>query len=308
MMNLLGLVRGLDGIGVNDIELLSQALDGDRRSLAKMISLIESGEPINLQKPSNNWTLGVTGPPGVGKSTLIGRMAEYWVKRGEKVAILAIDPSSPFSGGSLLADRLRMGDIGTNKSVFIRSFSSNNYPGGFMPFLENVINLLSNSGWSKIIIETVGSGQSEIRIIAYADRILLVDGPDRGDIIQAEKAGILELADVIAINKADLPNTKKTASLVREGLELGDNPAPEVHLTSALNGSGVADLVDHIESLDLDWDRLKIRNRELLLAQWDSLLLSHHEIEQHLEKLCDGSITVAEAINHMSSSLDIGGH
>ncbi len=292
---------------MNDIDLLALALEGDRRSLARMITSIESGERVNLPKQKNHWTLGVTGPPGVGKSTLIGSMTEYWVENGEKVAILAIDPSSPISGGSLLADRLRMGSVGTNNSVFIRSISSSNNPGGFFPFLDDIISLLSNCGWTRIVIETVGSGQSEIRVVAFADRILLVDGPDRGDIIQAEKAGILELSDVVVINKSDLPTAENTAKILREGLELGESPAPQIHLASALDGSGVPELVETLESIITHSDRQKIRIRELLLANWDSLLLNHPEMEQNLQKLSDGSKTMTEAIQDMASTLSLGG-
>ncbi len=292
---------------MNDIDLLTLALEGDRRSLARMITSIESGERVNLPKQKNHWTLGVTGPPGVGKSTLIGSMTEYWVENGEKVAILAIDPSSPISGGSLLADRLRMGSVGTNNSVFIRSISSSNNPGGFFPFLDDIISLLSNCGWTRIVIETVGSGQSEIRVVAFADRILLVDGPDRGDIIQAEKAGILELSDVVVINKSDLPTAENTAKILREGLELGESPAPQIHLASALDGSGVPELVETLESIITHSDRQKIRIRELLLANWDSLLLNHPEMEQNLQKLSDGSKTMTEAIQDMASTLSLGG-
>ena len=292
---------------MNDIDLLALALEGDRRSLARMITSIESGERVNLPKQKNHWTLGVTGPPGVGKSTLIGSMTEYWVENGEKVAILAIDPSSPISGGSLLADRLRMGSVGTNNSVFIRSISSSNNPGGFIPFLDDIISLLSNCGWTRIVIETVGSGQSEIRVVAFADRILLVDGPDRGDIIQAEKAGILELSDVVVINKSDLPTAENTAKMLREGLELGESPAPQIHLASALDGSGVPELVETLESIITHNDRQKIRIRELLLANWDSLLLNHPEMEQNLQKLSDGSKTMTEAIQDMASTLSLGG-
>ncbi len=292
---------------MNDIDLLALALEGDRRSLARMITSIESGERVNLPKQKNHWTLGVTGPPGVGKSTLIGSMTEYWVENGEKVAILAIDPSSPISGGSLLADRLRMGSVGTNNSVFIRSISSSNNPGGFFPFLDDIISLLSNCGWTRIVIETVGSGQSEIRVVAFADRILLVDGPDRGDIIQAEKAGILELSDVVVINKSDLPTAENTAKMLREGLELGESPAPQIHLASALDGSGVPELVETLESIITHNDRQKIRIRELLLANWDSLLLNHPEMEQNLQKLSDGSKTMTEAMQDMASTLSLGG-
>ena len=171
---------------------IALAKQGNRRELARLLTIIESGEKLSINEPSESWVLGVTGPPGVGKSTLIGVMIEEWVGRGEKVAVLAIDPSSPKSGGALLGDRMRMSSADNGESVFIRSLATRNHPGGLMPFLDSMINLLCYCGWTKIIIETVGSGQSEIRIVAFANRIMLVDGPDRGDIVQAEKAGIIE--------------------------------------------------------------------------------------------------------------------
>ena len=156
-------------------------------------------------------------------------MIEEWVNRGERVAVLAIDPSSPKSGGALLGDRMRMSSADNGESVFIRSIATRNHPGGLMPFLDSMINLLRYCGWTKIVIETVGSGQSEIRIIAFANRIMLVDGPDRGDIIQAEKAGIIELADIIVVNKSDLPNADSAAISIKKSLDLSDkNNAPHI--------------------------------------------------------------------------------
>ena len=201
---------------------LTLAKQGNRRELARLLTQIESGERLPLDEFDESWVLGVTGPPGVGKSTLIGVMIEEWVNRGERVAVLAIDPSSPKSGGALLGDRMRMSSADNGESVFIRSIATRNHPGGLMPFLDSMINLLSYCGWTKIVIETVGSGQSEIRIVAFANRIMLVDGPDRGDIIQAEKAGIIELADIIVVNKSDLPNADSAAISIKKSLDLSD--------------------------------------------------------------------------------------
>ena len=288
------------------IDLFKSARSGDRRSLSKLLTKIESGESLVIQ-PESGWTLGVTGPPGVGKSTLIGRIIEYWSAAGQAVAVLAVDPTSPVSGGAFLADRIRMGGADSEDSVFVRSLASRNHPGGLMPCLDIMCQVLYACGWSRVIIETVGSGQSEIRIVAFADTVLLVDGPDRGDIIQAEKAGILELADVIAINKADLPNSSFAADAVKGALELSDGEAAPVHLVSAIDGSGVKPLIIDLESSQPNSTRVVLRNRERLITSWDSVLLSHPEIESHMEKLCGGTITVDEAIKSMGSTTDFGG-
>jgi len=154
-----------------------------------------------------------------------------------------------------------------------------------------------------VIIETVGSGQSEIRVVAFADRVLLIDGPDRGDIIQAEKAGILELADVIAINKADLPNAQSAADAVREAIGMGDPPDVNVHLVSAIEGTGISELISDLDSCEPKSNRNTLRIRERLIANWNSTLLSHPEIESYLGKIGDGSITVDEAIEDIVCSL-----
>jgi LAO/AO transport system kinase len=284
-------------LGLNsESELLNLALNGDRRSLAKILTRIESGfEPtVSVQNP---WTLGVTGPPGAGKSTLIGALISKWLKRGEKIAVLAVDPSSPKSGGALLADRIRMQGTESSDSIYIRSIASRNHPGGLSLFIGHMINVLSASGWSRIIIETVGSGQSQTRIVAFADRILLVEGPDRGDIIQAEKAGILELADIVTVNKSDLPNSKLAYNSLNSSLSLNQNNSIITHLVSALNGDGIDDLFSSIEKCPKSTQREIIRQKERLLSLWDSRLLNYHGLNQLLEQLSTGSITLDEAVD-----------
>ena len=280
-------------------ELLDLAKSGDRRSLSRLITEIEqSQDPPKLHSESI-WTLGVTGPPGSGKSTLIGKLVMYWSNLGERVAVLALDPSSPISGGSFLADRIRMegGDIGEN--VFVRSIASGNSPGGISPRIWPMCHALSLCGWSRIVIETVGTGQSEFRIAALADRLLLVDGPDRGDIIQAEKAGILELADIIAVNKSDLPGSSLAAQSIRTSLDLTDDDSREVLLVSALEGSGIEKLASAIDSCEPNSGRNEVIMREMLISEWDSILLSHPEIDEVIRKLCDSSITIGDAINSL---------
>ncbi len=283
---------------MNIIPSIKLAREGNRRELAKLLSSIESGTKLPLES-SNPWVLGVTGPPGVGKSTLIGAMTEEWVSRGERVAVLAVDPSSPKSGGALLADRMRMPTADSSKSVFVRSLATRNHPGGLIPFLDPMINLLGLCGWSRIIIETVGGGQSEIRIVAFADRVMLVDGPDRGDIIQAEKAGIMELADLVVVNKSDLPNSLNVSNSIKDSLNYSGNDDRLVLLTSALNNDGISELIDTVEALEVNNERAPLRIKERLLSGWDYLLLSNPLLSDILLDLESGAINLDEALERL---------
>ena len=300
------MIRG--GIGMADIsDLFESAKSGDRRSLSMLISAIsESGDHPSINS-ATSWILGVTGPPGSGKSTLIGQLVRTWASSGERVAVLALDPTSPLSGGSLLADRIRMEGDDLRENVFVRSIPSGKTPGAISPILWPICNVLSECGWTRIIVETVGTGQSEFRIAALVDRLLLVDGPDRGDIIQAEKAGILELADVIAVNKSDLPAASSAAQHIRSSLNLASDDNREVVLVSAKEGNGIQELVEIIERCEPQNTRGRMMMRERLISEWDSILVSHPEIDDIVSELCDGSITIKEAIEILVSSIRDGG-
>ena len=299
-------IRG--GIGMTDIsDLLESAKLGDRRSLSMLISAIsESGDSPSINT-ATGWILGVTGPPGSGKSTLIGQMVRKWASSGERVAVLALDPTSPLSGGSLLADRIRMEGDDLRENVFVRSIPSGKTPGAISPILWPICGVLTECGWTRIIVETVGTGQSEFRIAALVDRLLLVDGPDRGDIIQAEKAGILELADVIAVNKSDLPGASSAAQHIRSSLSLASDDNREVVLVSAKEGHGIQELVEIIEKCEPQNTRGKMMMMERLISEWDAALVSHPEIDNIISELCDGSITVRQAIEILVSSIRDGG-
>ena len=299
-------IRG--GIGMTDIsDLLESAKLGDRRSLSMLISAIsESGDSPSINT-ATGWILGVTGPPGSGKSTLIGQMVRKWASSGERVAVLALDPTSPLSGGSLLADRIRMEGDDLRENVFVRSIPSGKTPGAISPILWPICGVLTECGWTRIIVETVGTGQSEFRIAALVDRLLLVDGPDRGDIIQAEKAGILELADVIAVNKSDLPGASSAAQHIRSSLSLASDDNREVVLVSAKEGNGIQELVEIIEKCEPQNTRGKMMMMERLISEWDEALVSHPEIDNIISELCDGSITVRQAIEILVSSMRDGG-
>ena len=299
-------IRG--GIGMTDISnLLESAKLGDRRSLSMLISAIsESGDSPSINT-ATGWILGVTGPPGSGKSTLIGQMVRKWASSGERVAVLALDPTSPLSGGSLLADRIRMEGDDLRENVFVRSIPSGKTPGAISPILWPICGVLTECGWTRIIVETVGTGQSEFRIAALVDRLLLVDGPDRGDIIQAEKAGILELADVITVNKSDLPGASSAAQHIRSSLSLASDDNREVVLVSAKEGHGIQELVEIIEKCEPQNTRGKMMMMERLISEWDAALVSHPEIDNIISELCDGSITVRQAIEILVSSMRDGG-
>ena len=277
-------------------ELLIAARNGDRRALSKLLTCLEEGEESPVPAGSGD-SIGVTGPPGVGKSTLIGRMVDIWVARGESVAVLAVDPSSPRSGGALLGDRMRMMSADSSDSFFVRSLATRNHPGGLMDCLSPMVDCLAECGWSRILIETVGAGQAEIRVVAFAERILLVDGPDRGDVIQAEKAGIIELADLIAINKSDLPNAARAADSIRSALSVGESERnPEVLLVSAHDGSGIEQLVDAIDAVETTTGRERLRIRERLISAWDSTLLRADSFDEVMAALETGSMTLSEAV------------
>lgn len=284
--------------------LLQSAFNGNRRELSRLLTHLEKGMKLNLPEnapPRKSTVLGITGPPGVGKSTLIGRIINYWKERNQNVAVLAIDPSSPRSGGALLGDRVRMDSADSGDLVFVRSLSTGGHPGGISSSLISMIDLLSYCGWENIVIETVGSGQSEIKIVAFADKILLVDGPDRGDIIQAEKAGIIELADIVVINKSDLPGSTNAAESIRSSLSFGDaKSSPEVILVSAQKNEGIEEMMNLVENCHTpDWrERIKLKQR--LISLWDSRLLSSPEFNRIIDDLQTGSISLDGALDELA--------
>ena len=245
---------------------------GDRRSLARLLTLIESGEANGVQlgfssRAEDGRILGVTGSPGVGKSCLVDRLLHEWAAAGERVAVLAIDPSSPVTGGALLGDRIRMQAADDLDEVYVRSVATRNQPGGLPVRLAAMAEALLDCGYDRVVVETVGTGQAEVRIVAVADRVLLVEGPARGDSIQAEKAGLLELADIVAVNKADLDGADRFAEEIRGSLEL-TGEAPPVLLVSALEGTGIPELVSALGQLGPARVAQRARWRERLLSEW----------------------------------------
>jgi LAO/AO transport system ATPase len=193
--------------------------------------------------------LGITGPPGAGKSTLVSALIGVWLSRGARIGVVAVDPSSPFSGGAILGDRIRMGEHQANERVFIRSLASRGHGGGLSRTAARVIDLLDAAGYDRIIVETVGAGQSEVEVAEVADTRIVVCPPGLGDEVQAIKAGILEIADILVVNKADQPLADRAERELLAMLALRHYAAwtPQVLRTVATSGEGVTLLADMIE-------------------------------------------------------------
>ena len=239
--------------------LINQALEGDRRAIGRAISALEnSGEAAYAirkavaSRQGKAHVIGVTGPPGGGKSTLVSAMIRSLRERGLTVAVVAVDPSSPFTGGAVLGDRIRMGERQSDEGVFIRSLASRGHLGGLATAAADVIDLFDAAGFNVVIVETVGAGQSEVEITRYADTKIVVCPPGLGDDVQAIKAGILEIADVFVVTKADLPDSRKTESDLRAMLALRKDKSalPPVLKVVATNGDGVDELVQVLCELD----------------------------------------------------------
>jgi len=235
-------------------DFVSSILSGDRRAIAKAISMIENEDPkigdIISQlypKTGNAFVVGITGPPGTGKSTLINSLIENYRKLNKKIGVLAIDPSSPITGGSLLGDRLRMNTHNLDPNVYIRSMSSGNKSGGLSKYTRRSLSILDASGLDLIIVETVGAGQSEVDILKITDAIVIVLMPELGDDIQIYKAGLMEIGDIFVVNKSDLDGSDQMyTKILTASKQKNDNWIPKVIKTTSIDGSGIDDLIHSI--------------------------------------------------------------
>ncbi len=239
--------------------IVERLLQGDRRALARMVTLIESETPVahtylaELHRASGRaHIVGVTGSPGAGKSTLVTRLVRELRRREKKVGVVAIDPTSPFTGGAILGDRIRMMELSGDPNVFIRSMASRGNLGGLASATRDVVRAMDAAGYDPIIIETVGTGQAEVEVMRAAQTVLVVSAPGMGDDIQAIKAGILEIADIFVVSKADKPGADQTVAELAMMLSLDPHRRKAgwripILKTSSLKNEGMSEVVDAME-------------------------------------------------------------
>jgi LAO/AO transport system kinase len=258
---------------------IEKILSGDRRSLARAISAVENGTPDGIDlirklfpRGGQALVIGITGAPGAGKSTLVEKLASEFRREGMRVGIVAVDPTSPFSGGAILGDRIRMQSLFADEGVYIRSMATRGHLGGLAVATQDVISVLDASGCGVILIETVGVGQDEVEIARHADLTLLVLVPGMGDDVQTFKAGVMEIADVYIINKADRPGAERVEQELRAMLAISPRRTswePPIVRTTATEGAGVAELRAVIEQYrrHAETDSLPARRREQAKAR-----------------------------------------
>lgn len=269
------------------MSLVAKAQEGDTRAIARLLTVVENEEAGAAEALRELYPLtgkarviGVTGPPGGGKSTLVNKLAGAYREQGERVAVVAVDPSSPFSGGALLGDRIRMQERFLDDGLFIRSMASRGHSGGLSRATSRVVNVLDAIGYGVILVETVGVGQEEVEVIRVVDSVVLVTVPGLGDDIQAIKAGVLEIADVLVVNKADRPGADETARDLAHMQTLGKQRTawkPPIIRTVAVGtaGENVQQLVDAIEkhrAWSVDSGERDRRRRDAARAEVEDLL------------------------------------
>ena len=301
----------------NDVgELLARARSGDRAALARLLSIVERGGPQaretgRLAYPlgGSAYTVGLTGSPGAGKSTLTSALIGHLRSQQLEVAVLAVDPSSPFTGGAILGDRVRMQDHATDPGVFIRSMATRGHLGGLSLATPEAIRLLDAIGRHWVLIETVGVGQVEIEIAGKADTTVVVVNPGWGDSVQANKAGIMEIADVFVINKADRKGVEETRRDIEMMLELSDLAHDAWHpptvATVAHDGSGVPKLWEQINAhrAAIEADGTLAKRREQRTRQELSEIIATR-LGQRAREICEGDVWERAAGDVLARRLD----
>jgi LAO/AO transport system kinase len=259
------------------MDLAQELIKGNHRAIARAISLAENNRSAaqKMMKKifpgtGKSLVIGITGSPGSGKSTLVDQMVVHLRKNGKKIGIIAVDPSSPFTGGAILGDRIRMMRHSTDPEVFIRSMAARGHLGGLARATGEVITILEAAGKDFILVETVGVGQDEVEVVKLADIVLVILIPGAGDEIQAFKAGIMEIADIFVLNKADSPDAGKTERQIKAMLDLGleGDTIPPIVKTVATEGEGVEPLINEIDKLVGSKSQEFINSRKKRLISW----------------------------------------
>jgi LAO/AO transport system kinase len=253
--------------------MVDELTTGERRPLARLLTRIENGDPsVRALLPAlfaaghGAHLVGITGPPGSGKSTLVNELIGEWRRRGRRVGVLAVDPSSPYTRGAILGDRIRMMEHAADRDVFMRSMASRGELGGLAATTWIAAAAMDAAGFDPILVETVGAGQSEVEVARLAETTVVVEVPEMGDEVQAIKAGLLEVADVIVVNKGDRPGADRAARQLRAMLSTAggrvQRKPPPVMLTTATTGDGVAELADAVDRhRDVARERIAARDR-----------------------------------------------
>lgn len=301
--------RVSDSTASDDETVIAALRSGDIRACARLITRIERGDARTVsllqalyRAGRRSPVVGITGPPGAGKSTLSSRLVAEWRRRGRRVAVLAVDPSSPFSGGAVLGDRLRMMEHGCDEGVFIRSMASRGRLGGLAKATGDVITVLDAMPWDVILVETVGVGQNETDIIRHAGVAVLLQTPMGGDDVQAAKAGITEIGDIFVVNKSDHPDADRTVRQLRDMIDMtlclnpGRPWSPVVVKTCALDGTGITELVNLIDRclvrLEDPSSSGRVRQRARVRQRVGELLhdMLEHRLRSDRDLLIDASI------------------
>jgi LAO/AO transport system kinase len=294
---------------MTDLSTLEQGiLAGRYRALARAVSLVEREHPDTARlladiypATGNARIVGITGSPGSGKSTLVAALAKHYRKQGKRVGIIAVDPTSPFSGGAILGDRIRMADLYTDRGVFIRSMATRGFLGGLAKATNDVVDLLDASGFDMVLVETVGVGQDEVEVIRTVQSNVVVLVPGMGDDIQAIKAGIMEIGDIFVVNKADRPGADKTVTEVTMMMSLVEEHGdwvPPIVKTTASRAEGIVELdaairrhYDYlVSSGELDRrnrERVRIRIETLLKEKFMDRLIGHTLAPRDYEQLLE---------------------